>query len=50
MIALQCMSTVAIQAKETGRNFAIMQLVVFNVVAYLLAVGIVQGLRAIGIA
>ena len=51
MIALQCMSTVAIQIKESGSvQFAVMQLVVFNVVAYILAVGAVQGLRALGIA
>ena len=51
IIALQCMSTVAVQARESGSmKFAIMQLVVFNVVAYVLAVVIVQGLRAIGVA
>ncbi|MES2767967.1 MAG: ferrous iron transporter B [Bdellovibrionota bacterium] len=50
MIALQCISTVGIAAKEMNSyGFAIMQLVVFNVVAYALAVGLVQGLRAIGI-
>jgi ferrous iron transport protein B len=51
MIALQCMSTVAIQMKENqSKSFALAQLVVFNVVAYGLAVFVVQGLRAIGIA
>jgi ferrous iron transport protein B len=51
MIALQCMSTVAIQMKENqSKYFAIMQLVVFNVVAYVLAVVAVQGLRALGVA
>lgn len=51
MIALQCMSTVGVAVKESGSyKFAIMQLVVFNVVAYILAVAAVQGLRAIGIA
>jgi ferrous iron transport protein B len=52
MIALQCLSTVSIAARESadGWKFAIMQLVVFNVVAYVLAVGFVQGLRAVGVA
>jgi len=51
MIALQCMSTVAIQMKENQtKHFALIQLVVFNLVAYLLAVGLVQGLRAFGVA
>ncbi len=51
MIALQCMSTVAIQVRENGSwSYGLMQLAVFNIVAYLLAVGIVHGLRAVGIA
>jgi ferrous iron transport protein B len=51
MIALQCLSTVIIAVRESGGwKFALVQLIVFNVVAYVLAVGIVQGLRAIGIA
>ena len=51
MIALQCMSTVAVSAREMGSmKFALSQLFVFNVVAYVLAVGAVQGLRALGIA
>ncbi len=51
MIALQCLTTTAVAAREAGGwRFAIMQLVVFNVVAYILAVGVVQGLRAAGIA
>jgi ferrous iron transport protein B len=52
MIALQCLSTVSIAARESsgGWKFALMQLAVFNVVAYVLSVGLVQGLRAIGIA
>lgn len=49
MIALQCISTVGIQIKENDRTFAITQLVVFNVVAYVMAVIVVQGLRAVGI-
>ena len=51
MIALQCLSTVAVSARESsGWSFAIAQLVIFNAVAYVLAVGLVQGLRAAGIA
>lgn len=51
MIALQCMSTVAIQMKESGSaRFAAMQLIVFTVVAYVLAVIVVQGLRFFGVA
>lgn len=50
MIALQCISTVSIAAREMNSyGFAMMQLVVFNVVAYILSVGLVQGLRALGI-
>jgi ferrous iron transport protein B len=50
MIALQCLSTVSVAFRESGRwQFAIFQLVVFNLVAYALTVGIVQGLRAVGI-
>lgn len=51
MIALQCLSTVMVAARESGGwKFAIVQLAVFNIVAYVLAVSIVQGLRALGIA
>lgn len=51
MIALQCMSTVAVQIRESGSwKFAIGQLVVFNVFAYVLVVAVVQGLRAMGVA
>ncbi|RYZ68462.1 MAG: ferrous iron transporter B, partial [Proteobacteria bacterium] len=52
MIALQCLTTSAVAAKESegGWKFALMQLAIFNLVAYALAVGIVQGLRAMGIA
>jgi ferrous iron transport protein B len=51
MIALQCMSTVGVQLKENKSwGFAIWQLVIFNVVAYVLAVICVQGLRAFGVA
>lgn len=51
MIALQCLSTVAIAVKEGGGwRFALTQLIIFNGVAYVIAVSLVQGLRAIGIA
>lgn len=51
MIALQCMSTFAVSRRESGRwTFAFGQLILFNLVAYALAVGVVQGLRAAGIA
>ncbi|WP_413293790.1 ferrous iron transporter B [Bdellovibrio sp. HCB185ZH] len=50
MIALQCMTTVAIQARESGSiKMAVGQLVAFNVVAYVLVVIVVQGLRALGV-
>lgn len=49
MIALQCMSTFAMAQRESGKwSFAIAQLVIFNVVAYVLAVGIYQGLSLAG--
>ena len=51
MIALQCMSTVAVQIRESGSmKMAIGQLVAFNLIAYVLAVVLVQGLRAVGVA
>lgn len=50
MIALQCLSTVMVAAREAGGwKFALMQLVTFNLAGYVLAVFVVQGLRAIGI-
>lgn len=50
MIALQCMSTVAVARREFGNWKApVFQLVIFNVVAYLGAVTLVQVLRAFGI-
>ena len=51
MVALQCLSTVGIMIKESNSvKLAIIQLVVFNVIAYVGAVVLVQGLRAFGIA
>ena len=51
MIALQCLATFAISIKESGSmKFAVVQLVLFNVVAYILSVALVQGLRILGVA
>jgi ferrous iron transport protein B len=51
MIALQCMSTVAVSIRESGSyRFALVQLVLLNVFAYVISVGVVQGLRALGVA
>jgi ferrous iron transport protein B len=50
IIALQCLSTTAVASRETGSwKFALLQLVAFNLVAYLAAVGVVHGLRALGV-
>ncbi|MGZ3770145.1 MAG: ferrous iron transporter B [Bdellovibrio sp.] len=50
LIALQCMSTVGVQIRESGSvKFAITQLVALNVFAYVLVVLLVQGLRFIGV-
>lgn len=50
MIALQCMSTVAVARREFGNwRDPLIQLVAFNVLAYIIAVSAVQGLRALGI-
>ncbi len=51
MIALQCLSTVAMAVREAGSwKFALLQLAVFNIVAYVLTILLVQGLRALGVA
>ncbi len=50
MIALQCMATFGVARREFGSwSWAFTQLILFNVLAYFLAVGVVQGLRFIGI-
>lgn len=50
MIALQCLPTVAVAVTESGsKKFALIQLGVFTVVAYLVAVLVVQTLRAMGL-
>ena len=43
MIALQCLSTTGVTAKEMASwKFAVIQLIAWNVLAYILAVGVVQ--------
>jgi len=50
MIALQCMSTFAVQIRESGSmKMAMTQLVVFNLSAYVLVVLLVQSLRFLGV-
>ncbi|MGE0526758.1 MAG: ferrous iron transport protein B [Bdellovibrionales bacterium] len=50
MIALQCLSTTGVTVREMGSwKFALTQLVALNLVAYLLAVAVVQGLRSFGV-
>lgn len=51
MLAMQCLSTFAMALKEMGSwKFAVTQLVVFNVLAYVISIALVQGLRALGVA
>jgi ferrous iron transport protein B len=51
MLALQCTATTAMAAREAGSwKFAIIQLVAMNILAYVLACGLVQGLRGMGVA
>ncbi len=51
MIALQCMTTVGVARKEFGNwKWPLIQLGGFTLVAYVLAVAVVQGLRLSGIA
>jgi ferrous iron transport protein B len=50
MIALQCLSTTGITWREMGSwKYAVGQLVAMNVLAYLVALTVVQGLRAFGV-
>lgn len=50
MIALQCMSTVAVARREFGNwTWPLVQLVVFNLAAYVIAIAAVQGMHAAGI-
>jgi ferrous iron transport protein B len=51
MIALQCLSTVAVAKAESGGwKLAAVQLAFYTGIAYALAVALVQGLRALGVA
>ncbi|MEO6694477.1 MAG: ferrous iron transport protein B [Ignavibacteria bacterium] len=50
VFALQCLSTVAISKKETGSwRIPVLQIVIFTLIAYILALITVNGLRVIGI-
>ena len=51
MVSLQCLSTTAIAVRELGSwKVAIAQVVAFNLLGYVGAVMLVQGLRALGVA
>ncbi len=51
IVAMQCMATFVVVRKESGSAaLAVGQLIMFNIVAYLLAIATVQGLRALGVA
>ncbi|HNY31210.1 MAG TPA: ferrous iron transporter B [Fibrobacteria bacterium] len=49
LIALQCMTTVAVMRREVSTRFALGQMAAFVAVAWVLAVATVQGLRLAGI-
>ncbi len=50
LVALQCLPTVVMSSGEAGKGwFGLLQLVVFNASAYLLATIVVQGLRLFGV-
>ena len=51
MIALQCLSTTGVTLREMGSwKYAVVQLIALNVAAYIVAIAVVQGLHALGIA
>lgn len=51
MIALQCLSTTSVTLREMGSwRYVIVQLITLNLGAYLAAILVVQGLRALGVA
>lgn len=51
MLALQCLSTVSIAIREFGdKKMALIQLFIFTLSAYIIAVSLVQGLRHFGVA
>jgi ferrous iron transport protein B len=49
LIALQCMTTVAVMRREVSNKFALGQMVGFVALAWVLSVITVQGLRLIGV-
>ncbi|MBK9575487.1 MAG: ferrous iron transporter B [Fibrobacteres bacterium] len=49
LIALQCLTTVAVMRKEVSNRFALGQLCGFVLLAWILAVATVQGLRLVGV-
>lgn len=50
MLALQCLSTTTMAAREwRSVRLAVIQLILFNAIAYVAAFGVVHGLRAFGI-
>ncbi|RME14820.1 MAG: ferrous iron transporter B [Bdellovibrio sp.] len=50
MIALQCVSTSTVVAKEMNSlKFALYQVISMNIIAYILTVALVQGLRTLGV-
>jgi ferrous iron transport protein B len=50
MIALQCLSTVAVAKHESGGwKLPVTQLLLYTGGAYVLSVALVQGLRALGV-
>jgi ferrous iron transport protein B len=50
VFALQCISTVAVSRKETGTwRIPLLQIVIFTLLAYVMAFLTVNGLRLIGV-
>mgnify|MGYP007082282520 CR=1 FL=1 len=49
LIALQCLTTVAVMRREVSNKFALGQMATFVVLAWILASFTVQGLRLLGV-
>jgi ferrous iron transport protein B len=49
LIALQCMTTVAVMRREVSTRFALGQMAAFVALAWVLASLVVQGLRLVGV-
>ncbi len=49
LIALQCLTTVAVMRREVSTRFALGQMASFVVLAWILATLTVQGLRLVGV-